>query len=107
MGVFIDAHCHNCGRDWFVMVGSNMSNDMTFAARPVACRSCKAVTTANFKESFLKCLDCGSEQVEDFHDKGNWKGDGEKIVFWDGMSLADGHYRCPHCGEFELRFGTG
>ena len=22
------------------------------------------------------------------------------------LTLTDGHYRCPKCGEFELRFGT-
>ena len=106
MGSSIDAHCYNCGHDRFMRTGGGRSNFTTFAAWPVACRSCKAVTPANFKQTPLKCLDCGSELVEGFHDTGNWKGDGHPIQSWSEMSLTDGRYRCPCCGEFELRFGT-
>jgi hypothetical protein len=37
-----------------------------------------------------------------------WQGDGTVIVNWMGsdLTITDGHYRCPRCGEFELRFGT-
>jgi hypothetical protein len=24
----------------------------------------------------------------------------------DDLTLTNGHYRCPKCGDFELRFGT-
>ena len=52
------------------------------------------------------CEKCESENVTQITDRHEWQGDGKVIVTWGKLTLTDGHYRCPQCGEFELRFGT-
>ena len=106
MGTSTDAHCLACGYDTFLMLGGGMRNHTTYAAWPVACKVCSAVTTANFKQSPLMCEKCESENVTQITDRHEWQGDGKVIVTWGKLTLTDGHYRCPQCGEFELRFGT-
>lgn len=87
-----------------------MANHATYAAWPVSCKMCAAVTTANFKQSPLTCQACKSHDVTPAADHQWWKGDGNVIESWgigrDALTLTNGHYRCPKCGEFELRFGT-
>ena len=87
-----------------------MANHTTYAAWPVSCKMCAAVTTANFKQSPLVCHPCKGRDVTPPTDLQWWKGDGKVIKSWgmgrDALTLTDGHYRCPRCGEFELRFGT-
>lgn len=39
-------------------------------------------------------------------DPHEWNGDGKVIEKWLDLTLTDGHYRCPKCDKFELRFGT-
>jgi hypothetical protein len=39
-------------------------------------------------------------------DRGQWQGDGKNNERWGELTLTDGHYLCPKCGAFELRFGT-
>jgi hypothetical protein len=88
-----------------------MANHTTYAAWPVSCTVCAAITTANFKQSPLVCKGCESSDVTPLTEPQAWKGDGNVIETWgwldpDPLTLTDGHYRCPKCGEFELRFGT-
>jgi hypothetical protein len=83
-----------------------MDNHTTYAAWPVTCESCSAVTTANFKQSPLVCGKCNGSKAVPITDSREWMGDGEVIVNWGELTLTDGRYRCPKCGEFELRFGT-
>jgi ribosomal protein S27AE len=106
MGSSTDAHCYNCGYDVFLMLGGGMSNYTTYAAWPVTCNNCHAVTTANFKQLPLSCTKCESTDVLAFDSAESWKGDGETIESWGELRLTSGHYRCPRCGEHELRFGT-
>jgi hypothetical protein len=41
-------------------------------------------------------------------DRSLWQGDGDARHKWDELPpLTDGHYRCPKCGKFELRFKDG
>ena len=84
-----------------------MSNHLTYEAWPVVCEDCAAVTTANFIEEPLVCKQCDGSTVTQIFDKRNWRGDGESVVSWNGRHLTNGHYRCPSCGEFELRFAHG
>jgi Zn finger protein HypA/HybF involved in hydrogenase expression len=84
-----------------------MSNHTFYAAWPICCDRCKAVTTANFRSLPLECEECRSTKVLAFDDPTLWKGDGIPSVGWDELELTDGHYRCPKCGKYELRFGTG
>lgn len=83
-----------------------MLNHTTYAAWPVACRTCSAVTTANFKHLPLTCEACESSNVTQVTDPHEWAGDGDVIESWDDLTLTSGHYRCPSCDQFELRFGT-
>lgn len=106
MGTSTDAHCFACGYDTFLILGSGMANHTTYAAWPVVCKGCSAVTTANFKQLPLTCGKCTTENVTLMTDRQEWKGDGKVIVNWGNLTLTDGRYRCPKCDEFELRFGT-
>ena len=110
VGTTTDAHCFACGYDTFLRLGGGMANHTTYAAWPVSCKMCAAVTTANFKQSPLICQACKSREVIPPTDLQWWRGDGNVVESWgmggDALTLTSGHYRCPKCGEFELRFGT-
>jgi hypothetical protein len=106
VGSSTDAHCYKCGYDVFLTLGGGMANHTTFAAWPVTCENCNGVTAANFKLFPLACLKCGSTHVLPFDDARLWKGDGKPSEQWGELPLTDGHYRCPNCREYELRFGT-
>ena len=106
MGTSTDAHCYSCGYDVFLMLGGGRANHTTYAAWPVSCTRCSAVTTANFKNLPPRCMECGSSDVSAFDNPKLWKGDGAPRQRWGGLELTDGHYRCPLCDAFELRFGT-
>lgn len=88
------------------MLGAGMSDHTWYAAWPVYCKECSAVTTANFKKLPLICEGCQSKNVVPFSDHSLWKGDGQEHEQWTDLTLTDGHYRCPKCNAFELRFGT-
>lgn len=106
MGTSTDAHCFACGYDTFLMLGGGRQNHRTHAAWPVTCKGCSAVTTANFRALPLACLECGGPDVVPVTDRSQWTGDGVQTQMWGDLRLTDGHYRCPKCGVFELRFGT-
>src|ERR1035437_3421956 len=106
MGSSSDAHCFACGDDTFLMLGGGMANHTVYAAWPVSCNVCAAVTTANFKNTSLVCEKCQTTEVIPFTDPSVWRGDGEETMRWGDLRLADGHYRCPKCAKFELRFDT-
>ena len=106
MGMSTDAHCFACGYDTALMLGGGMANHTTYAAWPVSCKRCAAITTANFKQLPLICQGCESSDVHPPADLQWWTGDGNVIESWDTLTLTNGHYRCPKCGEFELRFST-
>lgn len=110
VGTTTDVHCFACGYDEFLTLGGGMANHKTHAAWPVSCKTCEAVTTANFKQSPLTCLECKSLEVIPPTDLEWWKGDGHVVESWgtggEPLELNSGHYRCPKCGEFEMRFGT-
>lgn len=106
LGFSTDAHCFACGYDTHLMLGGGRKNFKTFAGWPVSCGTCSSVTTANFKASPLACTSCGDQSVKPMASADWWMGDGERIENWGALFLTDGHYRCPCCGKFELRFGT-
>lgn len=86
------------------MIGGGRSNFRTYCAWPVSCLRCEEITIANFRDQSLSCLKCGGADVVQMTDKGFWKGDGRAILTAWELSLTDGHYRCPKCSKFELRF---
>ena len=108
MGMSSDAHCFACGYDTGLFLGAGMSNHHTHAAWPVKCNQCKEVTTANYKSQPLICSECNSPNVVPYSDENLWLGDGENdsmLQWWD-LKLTNGHYCCPRCGKYELKFGT-
>jgi Zn finger protein HypA/HybF involved in hydrogenase expression len=84
-----------------------MSNHLTFAAWPVHCTDCAEIRTANFKNIPLSCLHCNSPGVTPISDASLWQRDGTTIESWRDLTLTDGHYRCPKCQRFDLRFSHG
>ena len=105
MGSSTSVLCDNCGYNVVLMLGGGRLNHTTYAAWPVTCFRCWAATTANFKNLPLTCIDCQSTDVLPFNDAKLWKGDGEVTETWeDELDLTSGHYRCPKCGKYELRF---
>lgn len=106
MGTSTDAHCFSCGYDVFLMLGGGMANHETYAAWPISCKDCAAITTANFRATPLICEKCDGQNVVPVTDRHEWKGDGKESTMWGVLRLTDGHYRCPKCGAFALRFGT-
>jgi hypothetical protein len=110
MGTSSDAHCFACGYDAYLILGAGRSNHETYAAWPVSCTQCAEVTTANHKMTPLTCEKCRSSDVLPFTERSVWSGDGQEKIMWGMLRprliLTDGHYRCPKCFKFELRFGT-
>jgi hypothetical protein len=53
-----------------------MANHTTYAAWPVSCAVCSAITTANFKEAPLVYQACKTSNVKSITDPCMWKGDG-------------------------------
>jgi len=107
VGTSADAHCTSCGYHTSLALGGGMVDHATYAAWPVVCDSCSAVTTANFEQTPLVCEECNGSKVIPMSDGRNWRGDGEVVVDWGELILTDGHYRCPKCGAFELQFVRG
>jgi hypothetical protein len=116
----IDAHCFSCGYDRLLNTGGLISNFHVYSAGPVNCESCSEITTANYKAMPLTCEVCNSSSVLPINDPTCRLGDEDSG--FDGLGgillpLATnlskrnepsllGHYKCPKCGKFELRFGT-
>ncbi|RCW87578.1 hypothetical protein C7476_101344 [Phyllobacterium bourgognense] len=107
MGTSASANCSNCGYSTHLTLGGGMLNHMTFAAWPVRCAKCEAITTANYKNAPLVCEQCSSAEVLAISDPANWSGDGRPLENWGKLVLTDGHYRCPKCETLELRFKHG
>jgi hypothetical protein len=111
MGHQATAVCDSCNYEADYVVGGNMANFREVAMFPVCCDVCRALTSANFMQRPLKCGHCGASGVRPFTDAGMSKGDGKDTAeewLTPGLPLRldDGHYRCPKCGEFCLRFAV-
>lgn len=74
---------------------------------PVLCTRCNEITTANFKETTLRCRECRSDSVTELDSEDDTLKDGREIaVQWAQKSLLNSHYRCPKCRSFHLRIGS-
>jgi Zn finger protein HypA/HybF involved in hydrogenase expression len=108
MGMSIDAHCYGCGYDTVVPTGSGMANFDTYAAWPVCCNKCNAVTHANMKARSPICEDCHEEGVTSYNGDTLAIGGGTAVHSWeDDLALTSANYLCPKCNEYALQFGTG
>jgi len=69
--------------------------------RPVLCRRCQQVRTADMLQKPVKCNACGSTKVASYEDDSRLykkTGDREEIF------LGQDHFLCPRCRKFNLRF---
>lgn len=107
MGTSASAQCSACGYSTFLQLGGGRRNFRQYAAWPVHCRKCKEIETANFLQSPLICKTCGSSDVTPVSDPILWMGDGDRHISWQDLVLTTGHYRCPKCDGFSLRFSPG
>ncbi len=106
VGTSIDAHCFSCDYETFWVLGAGRADFQTRLDWPVSCSNCRAITTADYKQAPLACKQCNSTEVVKVNDAANTFGDGERVERWENQILTNGHYRCPKCDRFELRFGT-
>lgn len=108
MGHTGTAVCDGCSYEAQYAIGGTRKSFTTDSKFPVSCRQCRAVTSANVMQSPLKCPDCGSTDVTPFSAAGMSKGEGGRVVErWGDLTLEDDRYRCPACGQLDLRFGRG
>jgi hypothetical protein len=107
MGHSASARCSACGYGAFLMLGAGRSDFKERASWPVSCATCAKITTANYYKRPLVCEACEGTEVVPLNDPSVWQGDGEQMDRWANLTLSDGHYRCPKCGKFELRFDRG
>lgn len=106
VGTSTDAHCFACGYDTFLLIGGGMLDHLKNVAWPIYCKSCNAITTGNHKQEPLTCKACNTMDVVPINDPSVWLGDNEGTCeMWGRLKLVDGHYRCPKCAQFRLRFG--
>lgn len=107
MGTSANVRCSACGYKTSLRLGGGRANHRVYAAWPVNCDDCAETTTANFKQVPLVCRTCSGSNVAPVANDRNWVGDGKTNVNWGDLELTDGHYRCPKCDAFELRFTYG
>jgi hypothetical protein len=68
MGMVVTARCVGCEYAETLTLGAGMANHATFAAWPVHCRDCEAVSTANMKVTPVVCQACKGSQVTSYMD---------------------------------------
>lgn len=114
-----DAHCYSCGYDEPLLIGGLMS-DIIHSSGPVICDRCHAVTTADYKaDDILTCQNCCSTNVLRIDDPQVWleyHDDDAGLThrmpkikigtFISNEVSLKGHYKCPKCNKFEMKFGT-
>jgi Zn finger protein HypA/HybF involved in hydrogenase expression len=103
MGHTTDAHCFACGYDTALRVGGTMASFKVYSAIPVSCRNCAEITTANIRKLPLLCAKCHATGVVEMnkHKLQNECNDPDSDI-----DSLEGHYLCPKCGAYQLRFGT-
>ena len=111
MGFLISAHC-NCGlEEEDIHLGGGMSSSTTYFGFPCYCETCRTLFEGNLLAKRQVCRKCRRKSILPYDDERFWKTKGD-IIFSrtiEGgigreISLTDGKYYCPACGQFELEF---
>jgi hypothetical protein len=80
------------------------------------CRDCRCCSSLNIHAAQLRCQHCESEDVVPYGDPDAIGERGEKVIFqcWpcerfspDVLTLTDGKYWCPTCGQYTASFRDG
>lgn len=104
MGTEALALC-DCGLRASSLIGGGFSNFHETCLFPAFCRGCHQVVEVNLLQPPLSCPECGGREVTPYTDPSLAKGDGkDEMITWGEHNLTSGHYQCPACGEFTLRF---
>lgn len=107
MGSRTDAHCYSCGYDVELSIGGGMFTYQEFTNWPVHCSDCNSISSTNIRLESLSCSNCGSANVMEVQNSELYAGDGKhtSVTCWE-RKLTDGHYKCPKCDKFTLRYDT-
>ena len=113
MGSSVNASCP-CGYSAEAMIGGGMLNFQDTFLFPAICPKCAEVVTINLLAKTPACRACRSRRVQSYHlDELLGEAGSETVVEWRNprdwslISLTDGTYLCPSCGDFTLRFRAG
>jgi hypothetical protein len=107
MGSQSFAFC-NCGLRATTLIGGGFSDFQENCRFPALCRGCNQVVEVNLLKPPLSCPECTSREVIPYTDPTLAKGDGDgEVITWGDHNLTNGHYQCPACGQFTLRFRPG
>ena len=107
MGSQAFAYCA-CGMSATSLIGGGRRDFHENCLFPALCRDCDQVVAVNLLQTPLRCPNCESLEVTPYTDPSLAKGDGENhVITWGEHHLTDGHYQCPACGQFTLRFRLG
>lgn len=102
MGYAVTADCQSCDYTTRLWLGAGRNDHTTRADWPVHCASCREITVANYVQAPLACSRCGSTEVTKIEEVAGSPGDTR--LTWGDLTITDGAYRCPRCGEPALRF---
>ena len=114
MGSSLTASCE-CGyTTGQLMVGGGIQTFKTTYIFPAFCRDCQDLVATNLLDEQPKCEHCGSDRAKAYGDESlQGEAGSEVIVSWghpaneSGVTISNGTYLCPSCGEFQLRFEQG
>ena len=104
MGSEVMAYCA-CGTRATSLIGSGKIDFRENNFFPAHCKRCSLVVQANLKEKPVSCPDCDGHEVTPYTEPDLAKGDGDRnVATWGENILTNGHYHCPACGDYTLRF---
>lgn len=114
MGGQVIAQCP-CGLRVAVLIGSGAADYATCCYGPALCERCRAVVQINVLETEPRCPQCGAAAPIPYDDPALCGAPGDVIVAsWDAVgeggwvvTLSDGQYLCPACGQATLTFADG
>jgi hypothetical protein len=112
MGNILRAAC-GCGfQTDALFLGGGMMNFTTYCGAPALCSGCGELHVLNYLDPRPSCPECGRD-VSFYNDPQlrselNAGDSSEPVFSWrletGTFVLADGLFRCPRCGNFDMRF---
>ena len=111
MGSQVSATCQ-CGLRATTLIGGGMFNFETMCCFPCLCERCRTVVEVNLLAKQRRCPQCNSKKVVPYDDPALCERAGDsEVASWNipgprgrELTLTNGNYRCPQCGQMTLRF---
>jgi Zn finger protein HypA/HybF involved in hydrogenase expression len=105
MGSIIKAYC-DCGYENTMPLGGGMKNFTTYCNFPFFCEECRILFEENLFEEQMLCPKCKGTKTIPYDKKCLQKG--TSVFEWNigdrELTLTDGKYVCPECGNSTLTF---